>query len=102
MKPFRRAARFEGTFPVFTDKKGDVVAKYFENVASYVKKFRGNLEDFDFATLGKAPRNKKTLKEYFAPILESGIITWWVERVYSWKGDLNQIRKRIREGPPDV
>lgn len=102
MKPFRRAARFEGAFPEFTDKKGDTVAKCFENVAAYVKRYRGNLKDFDLITLGKAPLSKKMVKEYFEPILKSGKITWWVERVYSWKGDLQQIRRRIREGPPDV
>lgn len=101
-KPFRRAAKFEGTFPEFTHGSGTKVAKYFENVAEYIKRCRGNLEGFDFITLGKAPRSKRKIKEYFAPILESGKITWWVERVYSWKGDLEQIRKKVREGPPDV
>ncbi|MDH5451337.1 MAG: hypothetical protein OEX77_10655, partial [Candidatus Bathyarchaeota archaeon] len=78
------------------------VAKYFENVAEYINRYRGNLEGFDFITLGKAPRSKRKIKEYFEPILKSGKITWWVERVYSWKGDLEQIRKKVREGPPDV
>ena len=102
MKPFRRAARFEGAFPEFTDKEGEIVTKRFEYVAEYIKRYRGNLKDFDFITLGKAPPSKKRVKEYFEPILKSGIITWWVERVYSWKGDLQQIRGKIREGPPDV
>jgi len=100
-KPFRRAARFEGTIPEFTDRSGTKVAKYFENVAGYIERYRGNLEGFDIATLGKAPRSERKIKEYFEPILESGNITWWVERVYSWKGDLAHIRKRVREGPPD-
>jgi len=102
MKPFRRAARFEGTFPEFTDRNGEKVAEYFETVAAYIKRYRGNLKGFDFVTLGKAPRNKKMIREYFEPILKSGKITWWVERVYSWKGDLEQIRKQTREGPPDI
>ncbi len=101
-KPFRRAAKFEGAFPDFADRKGEIVARYFENVAAYIKRYRGDLESFDFVTLGKAPRNKRKLRQYFKPILESGKITWWVERVYSWKGDLEQIRKKIREGPPGV
>jgi alkanesulfonate monooxygenase SsuD/methylene tetrahydromethanopterin reductase-like flavin-dependent oxidoreductase (luciferase family) len=102
MKPFRRAARFEGSFPEFTDRSGEKVAKYFENVAEYVRQHRGNLESFDFITLGKAPRSKRKLREFFEPILESSKITWWIERVYSWKGDLDQIRSKVREGPPDV
>jgi hypothetical protein len=102
MKPFQRAAKFEGAFPEFSNKKGDIVAKYFENVADYIKQFRGDLKGFDFITLGKAPQSRKMIKEYFEPILKSGKITWWVERVYSWKGDLKQIRRKIREGPPDV
>lgn len=102
MKPFHRAAKFEGAFPEFTDKKGDVVAKYFENVAAYIEQHRGNLKGFDLVTLGKAPRSRRGLKEYFEPILRSGRITWWVERVYSWKGNLEEIRQRVRMGPPDV
>ncbi len=101
MKPFRRAARFEGSIPEFSNRSGEKVAKYFENLAEYVGRHRENLEGFDFITLGKAPRSKRKLREFFEPILESRI-TWWVERVYSWKGDLNQIRSKVREGPPDV
>lgn len=100
--PFRRAARFEGTFPEFTHKKGDIVAKYFDKVADYIGHYRKNLEQFDFVTLGRAPRRKAALKEYFEPLLNAGVVTWWVERVYSWKGDLEEIRRKIREGPPDV
>jgi len=70
------------------------VAKYFENVAEYNRQYRGNLEDFDFVTLGKAPRSKTGTKEYLEPIVNPGKITWWVERVYSWKGNLEQIRKK--------
>ncbi|MFX0116720.1 MAG: LLM class flavin-dependent oxidoreductase [Candidatus Hodarchaeota archaeon] len=102
MKPFQRAAKFEGAFPEFSNQKGDIVAKYFENVADYIEQFRGNLKGFDFITLGKAPKGRKAIKEYFTPILKSGQITWWVERVYSWKGDLEQIRRKISDGPPDV
>ncbi len=102
MKPFRRAARFEGTFPEFTDRSGEKVAKYFEDVAIFIKQYRKNLDGFDFVTLGKAPRSKRKLIEYFEPILESGRVTWWVERVYSWKGNLDQVRSKVREGPPDV
>ncbi|NIV44346.1 LLM class flavin-dependent oxidoreductase [Candidatus Bathyarchaeota archaeon] len=102
MRPFRRAARFEGTFPEFTDRSGGKVAKYFDNVAEYITRYRGNLSGFDFATLGKAPQSKRKIKEYFDPILKSGKITWWVERVYSWKGNLEHIKEKVREGPPDV
>jgi alkanesulfonate monooxygenase SsuD/methylene tetrahydromethanopterin reductase-like flavin-dependent oxidoreductase (luciferase family) len=102
MKPFRRAARFEGSFPEFTHKDGARVAKYFAQVAEYIERFRGSLEGFDFITLGKAPRSRSKLREYFDPILKSGVITWWVERVYSWKGNLDQIRRKVREGPPDL
>jgi alkanesulfonate monooxygenase SsuD/methylene tetrahydromethanopterin reductase-like flavin-dependent oxidoreductase (luciferase family) len=102
MRPFRRAARFEGSFPEFTDNNGEKVANYFEKIAKYIQQRRGNLEGFDFVTLGKAPRSERKLREYFEPILKSGKITWWIERVYSWKGDLDQIRSKIREGPPDV
>lgn len=85
-----------------SDRSGEKVAKYFEDVAEYIKQFRGNLEGFDFITLGKAPQSKRKLMEYFELILRSGKITWWVERAYSWKGDLKQTRNKIREGPPDI
>ena len=101
-KPFRRAARFEGAFPEFTNSNSDIVAEYFENVAEYIERYRKNLDGFDFVTLGKAPRRKAKIKEYFDPLLKSERITWWVERVYSWKGNLEQIRRTIREGPPDI
>jgi alkanesulfonate monooxygenase SsuD/methylene tetrahydromethanopterin reductase-like flavin-dependent oxidoreductase (luciferase family) len=101
-KPFQRAARFEGTFPEFKDKDGEKVAQYYERLANFIKKYRGSLEDFDFVNLGKAPRRESTIKDYFKPIIESSVLTWWVERVYQWKGEISDIRKRIREGPPQI
>ena len=78
------------------------MAKYFDQVAGYGKQCKGDVENFDFATLGSAPQRKAMRDEYFKPILDSGAITWWIERVYSWKGDLGHIRRKIREGPPDI
>lgn len=101
-KPFRRAARFEGTFPEFKDKNGENVAKYYEKLAEFIKKQRGHTRDFDFVNLGKAPRRETSIKEYFKPIIQSGVLSWWVERVYQWKGDIKEIREKIREGPPDI
>jgi alkanesulfonate monooxygenase SsuD/methylene tetrahydromethanopterin reductase-like flavin-dependent oxidoreductase (luciferase family) len=57
-KPFRRAAKFDGTFPEFTNSNGAIVAEYFKNVAEYIERYRKNLDGFDFVTLGKAPRRK--------------------------------------------
>ncbi len=98
-KPFRRAARFEGSFPTYYEKSGEKIARYYENIADYIKKHRGSLENFDFITLGSAPRRKSSLDEFFKPILKSDVITWWVEKVYNWKGDLKEIREQIKEGP---
>ena len=102
VKPFRRAARYEGVFPEFKDKNGVVVAQYYEKLAAFIEKYKGHTRDFDFVNLGKAPRHGTRIREYFEPITQSGILTWWVERVYQWKGDIKEIRERIKEGPPEI
>lgn len=101
-KPFQRAARYDGVFPEFKDKNGEVVAKYYEKLSSFIKKHRGHTKNFDFINLGKLPKRESNVKEYFKPIIESGVLNWWVERVYQWKGDIKEIREKIKEGPPTI
>lgn len=101
-RPFRRAARFNGCYPEYHSKDGTKVANYFENLKTYIKRFRANLDAFDFVVMGQAPRKQEPIDAFFAPILKTGTITWWIEKVYNWAGNLETIRKKVRKGPPSL
>jgi alkanesulfonate monooxygenase SsuD/methylene tetrahydromethanopterin reductase-like flavin-dependent oxidoreductase (luciferase family) len=100
-RPFRRAARFDGAFPIFegighTDRPtpsqlGDGVA--------YVRTEREKLgrgPDFDVVVEaqsdGPAP-------DVVASYEEVGL-TWWIEKLGWFRGSVDEVRARIEAGPP--
>ncbi|MFX1541131.1 MAG: LLM class flavin-dependent oxidoreductase [Promethearchaeota archaeon] len=101
-KPFRRAARFDGCTPSYSIKDGEWGARHFAAIAGYIQQFRQDLDGFEFVTWGQAPRKKDKVVPFFNPMVQGGIITWWIEKVYSWPGDIEAIRRKLRKGPPSL
>jgi alkanesulfonate monooxygenase SsuD/methylene tetrahydromethanopterin reductase-like flavin-dependent oxidoreductase (luciferase family) len=101
-RPFRRAAKHDGVCPSFSHKDGQIIADHHAQLAQFIKKYRGNLNGFDFVTSGISPRRPDKLDALFSPIIEAGNITWWIEKVYSWTGNLDAIRRKIKRGPPPI
>ena len=93
---FRRAARWDGTFPTFRGLgHGDNAdpALLAEAVA-YVRQHRApDAGPLDVVLEGATPG--APLEEYAAVGL-----TWWVEKLGWWRGDLDATRRRILAGPP--
>lgn len=97
--PFRRAARWDGTFPIFRDVPGDqnVPPELLAEAVSFVRSHRASgAGPFDVVLEGATP-GAPPLAEY----LEAGL-TWWVEKLGWWRGELDATRRRILQGPPTV
>jgi hypothetical protein len=101
-KPFRRAAKYQGCTPEYHHKDSKRLAAQYSQIAEYINKYRKTLDGYDFAAMGIAPKKPDKLKAYFSPIQQAGTVTWWIEKVYSWPGNVEAIKKRLRKGPPTL
>ena len=110
-KPFRRAAKWDGVFPLFRagGESGDDV-KALRECVQYVKDQRGN-EDFDVVHLASpTPGNRpEQAREMVEPYAEAGA-TWWLERftpdefggTWTGKWPFEAMLERLAAGPPPV
>ncbi len=110
-KPFRRAARWDGVFPLFRSvgEPGDDLAALRDCIA-FVRDERGN-DDFDVVHLAPpTPGNDPDrAREIVEPYAEAGV-SWWLERFTpdsfgaGWKGSwpFEAMLGRLVQGPPSL
>lgn len=107
-KPMRRAARFDGMFPLTHEAglDGMVSVKDMRDAINFVAEQRGN-RDFDIAHAGRSTGQAVHDRPMLEPYAESGV-TWWLENANPWafgwdqKGAMpaDAIIARIKQGPP--
>jgi alkanesulfonate monooxygenase SsuD/methylene tetrahydromethanopterin reductase-like flavin-dependent oxidoreductase (luciferase family) len=94
---FRRAARFDGVFPTFRDTPLDenVQPGELAEAVAYTHQHRtADLPSLEVVLEGATPG---------APPLEAykqAGLTWWVEKLGWWRGNLDHTIGRIADGPP--
>lgn len=99
--PFRRAARFDGVHPLlFSVPLADQPAA-LQDVVDYVDAHRADRDRpydvvFGADTVGDHSSGDRELVAEFA----AAGVTWWMEPISRWRGPLEQMRERIRRGPP--
>ncbi len=72
------------------------------NIVSYVRTQNATKADFDFVNIGwTTGKNLETNLEKVAPFVEAGM-TWWLESLYTKRDSPEDMRRRIRLGPPRV
>ncbi|MEU7875113.1 LLM class flavin-dependent oxidoreductase [Dactylosporangium sp. NPDC049140] len=87
----RRAARFDGAMPIFEDQRSaPVPVAGVEGCAAFVPGKDLALEGF---TDGPADADR------LAPYATAGV-TWWIEALGWWRGDLSAAATRVAAGPP--
>jgi alkanesulfonate monooxygenase SsuD/methylene tetrahydromethanopterin reductase-like flavin-dependent oxidoreductase (luciferase family) len=98
-KPFRRAARWDGVCPM--GKDGPMTPDDFRYMLAFIREYRTSDAPFDVIhgsdTPGKDPAEDAAI---MAPYAEAGV-TWWCES-FNWEHTIEQVRERVRKGPPRV
>ncbi len=97
--PFRRAARWDGVFPL---KRGAALLTPDDvrEISRFVAARRGEGGAFDLAVTGETPGDDpRKARGSVASFQEAGA-TWWLEWVGWRRGSLAQMRARVRQGPP--
>lgn len=102
-KPVRRAARWDGVAPLFTNATHGVApaAEDVRDVVAYARK-HGAGEKFEFVVGGVSPGDPARARDLIAPLAEAGA-TWWDERQLITTSDLDRLEptlRRISQGPP--
>ncbi|MFQ5908203.1 MAG: TIGR03619 family F420-dependent LLM class oxidoreductase [Thermoplasmata archaeon] len=103
-RPFRRAARWDGVFPLIRTKDvmfGSPTPQDLGEIRAYVEAHRASSAPFDTVVGGEFPRaHPQEGARRVEAFAEAGA-TWWLEGP-GGDDDLTYLRELIPQGPPDV
>lgn len=97
--PLRRAARWDGVFPIDMNPENAFMptVPVAREILSYVREHRSSEEPFDFILAGQTEADRAA--EKIGPYAEVGA-TWWLETISDWLGPWEAMRERMLAGPP--
>ncbi len=107
--PLRRAARFDGFYPIKWD--GGMSPDNWRETLSYIRRHRTLDTPFDAVHAGAVPEDRwHSAAPHVEPYVEAGV-TWWIEDVSPWRfgasweepwkpQDTQRMVELIRRGPP--
>ena len=106
--PFRRAAKWDGVFPIIQEEEDAAELAQIEALIAYCQKHRPGEEPFDVVfmgiTTGRDPAEASALVQHRAALG----VTWWLEIIAPYafgqglEGEwpVDALRERVLEGPP--
>ncbi len=105
-RPFRRAAQWDGMFPLFQDEDRSQVLAQLQSAVDYAKTYRETDEPFDVVMTGFT--SGEDGREVIRPYQEAGV-TWWLECIapfrfgvgFDQEWPLEALHQRILQGPPN-
>ncbi|MEA3336439.1 MAG: LLM class flavin-dependent oxidoreductase [Chloroflexota bacterium] len=113
-RPFRRAARWDGVFPIPAGGAPEemLTPDDIRDIMAYVQRYRGSDRPFDVSIGGDTPGDDPArAAETVSPYAAAGV-TWWHEAIHGFRPDLAQraeesswvdaMRWRILQGPPRI
>ena len=100
--PFRRAARWDGVVPTHASygKGKTMPPDDLRELVAFVQRQRGGDRSFDVALEGRTPEGAEGWR-VVEPYRAAGL-TWWIEALGWWRGDVSTALGRVRSGPPSV
>jgi len=98
--PFRRAARFDGVVPISGDIETPLTPSQIRDLIAFIKSVRASDAPFEVIQSGSTTgENAEQDRAIIAQYKEAGA-TWWFESRVPWQTSVEQVRQRIRMGPP--
>lgn len=99
--PFRRAAKWDGMIPL-KHPEGLLKPNDLRVILDYTRSQRTSREPFDVAVIGwTVSKYREKNAEKVKPYYELGM-TWWLESLYTKRDAPEEMRARIRKGPPRI
>lgn len=100
---FRRAARWDGVHPIGVGRNVNLSLDELRELRAYIQAHRNTDAPFDMTAMtdrGVIPFDDPSkAREKLAAYADVGV-TWWLERVGEWRGDVNAMAAFISGGPP--
>src|SRR5262249_21713826 len=102
--PFRRAARWDGACPLSRNVEWDQIMPPEEVQATlaYIHSQRDSDVPFDVTVGGVTPGDDPTRATAIVALYVAAGMTWWIESMTPQRGLLDEMRQRIRQGPPKL
>lgn len=95
---FRRAARWDGVFP--GSPRGNMTLDELREMRAFIQTQRTDDAPFDVMVGGDVPFDDPAkAREILAEYADAGV-TWWVEGIGAWRGDVDAMAAFIQGGPP--
>jgi alkanesulfonate monooxygenase SsuD/methylene tetrahydromethanopterin reductase-like flavin-dependent oxidoreductase (luciferase family) len=101
-RPFRRAARWDGLFPLFDGfGAGEMPPpELLAEAVAYTRAHRDGDGSFDVALESVSAGEDPAADAALAAGYERAGLTWWIEALGWFRGPLDVMRERVRRGPP--
>jgi alkanesulfonate monooxygenase SsuD/methylene tetrahydromethanopterin reductase-like flavin-dependent oxidoreductase (luciferase family) len=98
--PLRRAADWDGV--CLFKRGGRLEPDELKEIVRYIEQHRAADAAFDITMSGQTPGdNPQASSAIVAPFAAAGL-TWWMELIGPERGPFDEMRARIRQGPPRV
>jgi hypothetical protein len=96
-RPFRRAARWDGIFPI--GRYGDMTPPQVREMIAYIERHRTNQDAFDVVISGRMHEKPAQEAAEALPQYASAGATWWLEAFWPSEA-LAYVESVIQRGPP--
>jgi alkanesulfonate monooxygenase SsuD/methylene tetrahydromethanopterin reductase-like flavin-dependent oxidoreductase (luciferase family) len=110
--PFRRAARWDGAFPMKVEGRRIVpmTPEDAREVAHYVADHRARSDPIELVVAGETPGEDRKKAASLVTAYEEAGVTWWIESIDPWRfgwienhpWPAPEMRARIQQGPPEA
>jgi alkanesulfonate monooxygenase SsuD/methylene tetrahydromethanopterin reductase-like flavin-dependent oxidoreductase (luciferase family) len=102
-RPFRRAARWDGVFPLHHDiaEAGTMSPEQLAEIVAYVDEHRDDpAARYDVVIEGYSDGSDPAADFELVERYREVGLTWWIERLDWFRGPLDEARTRLEAGPP--
>jgi alkanesulfonate monooxygenase SsuD/methylene tetrahydromethanopterin reductase-like flavin-dependent oxidoreductase (luciferase family) len=111
--PFRRAARWDGAFPMKVENGNiaPITPEDARGVARYVAEHREpSAGPFELVVAGETPGGDRAAGARIVASYQVAGVTWWIESIdpwrFGWTGNrpwpTGQVHARVLQGPPEA
>lgn len=99
--PFKRAARYDGVFPLANSEDGISLEQLKESL-SIIENERGNLLNYDIVVSGMTKGDDKKADSEIIQLCADAGMTWWLEYLIDWGKTPKEMMERVKRGPPEI
>jgi hypothetical protein len=87
---------------VHSEWPAPVEVSHLKDVLDIIRLERGNLENYDVSICGETTGTDQTKDREKVTLWIDAGLTWWLEDIHGLRAGIDELRERIKAGPPEV